>query len=83
MHWRDDGHGQDGSGTGKESCSEEYEKTRKAVHLAICQYSKRSVIREKVLDSFAAEAKPANFAIRVERLWRRCFGWLLPEHYLQ
>ena len=83
MHWRNDGHGQEGSGTGKESFSEESEKTRKAVRLAVCQYSLWSVTREKVLDSVAAEAKPANFAFRVERLWRRCFGWLLPEHYLQ
>jgi len=73
-----------GSGTGKESCSDGHEKTRKAVHLAVRQYSLRSVIKEKVLDSFAAEAKPANFAIRVESvLWRRCLWWLLPEHCLQ
>ena len=72
-----------GSGTGKESCSDEHEKIRRAVHLAVRQYSLRSVIKEKVLDSFAAEAKPANFAIRVERLWRRCLWWLLPEHCLQ
>ena len=65
-HWRSDGHGQERCGTGKESCSEEHEKTRKAVRLAVSQCSMWSVIREKVLDSIAAEAKPANFAIIVE-----------------
>lgn len=65
MHWRNDGHGQEGSGTGKESFSEESEKTRKAVRLAVCQYSLRSVTREKVLET-ASRLKPNQLTSPLE-----------------